>query len=162
MCVLLLLYFDTEIFQPARPRQPKSGSQIKLRRNTQRAHRTIIPVHRPGLNNTHDPASVPSSEGWSNKNGTGVTPGRGGLEPVSDATVSTMQYCPLRTLLHMQSCPGLCKNRPVDMYMTFFMCARKRACIYWTYTYVHHEYSRIFMIALPNGRTFPMSFMTCT
>jgi hypothetical protein len=33
---------------------------------------------------------------------------------VSDA----MQYCPLRTLLHMQSCPGLCKNRMADMYMT--------------------------------------------
>ena len=33
--------------------------------------------------------------------------------PVSDAVVSAMQYCPLRTLLYMQSCPGLCKNRPV-------------------------------------------------
>ena len=52
-----------------------------------------------------------------------------------------MQHCPLRTLLHMQSCP-LCKNRPVDMYLTVHlhvhvhvymctcMCARKRACMH--------------------------------
>ena len=31
-------------------------------------------------------------------------------------------YNPLRTLLHMQSCPGLCKNRPVGMYMTEHSC----------------------------------------
>ena len=49
------------------------------------------------------------------------------LVPMSDATVSAMQYCPLRKLLHMQSCPGLCKNR------TCKCCARKRACMHWTY-----------------------------
>ena len=49
-----------------------------------------------------------------------------------DAIVSDMQYCPIRTLLHMQSCPELCKNRPVDMYMTVHdcMCARKEAIVH--------------------------------
>ena len=28
------------------------------------------------------------------------------------------------TFAYMQSCPGLCKNRPVDMYMTVHVCAR--------------------------------------
>ena len=79
--------------------------------------------------------------------------------PVSDAIVSAIQYCPLRTLLHMQSGPGLCKNRPVDMYigghvhewtctwvdmyMTVYVCARvsERACT--QPTYMQHEYSPI-------------------
>ena len=36
---------------------------------------------------------------------------------MSGAIVCAMQYCPLLTLMHnfMQSCPGLCKNRPVDI-----------------------------------------------
>ena len=45
------------------------------------------------------------------------------------------------------------------------MCARqKRACMHWTYVaYMQHEYSRILWLQrIPNGRTFPMSFMTCT
>ena len=46
----------------------------------------------------------------------------------SDAIVSAMQYCPLQTLLHMQSCPELCKNR-----LSVQVCACKRACMHWTY-----------------------------
>ena len=51
-------------------------------------------------------------------------------QPVPDAIVSAMQYCPLRTCLYMQSCPGLCKNRLVDMWMTVHVCPRisERAC----------------------------------
>ena len=84
---------------------------------------------------------------------------------VSDAAVSAMQYRPLRTLLHMQTCPGLCKNRPADMYMTEHICARvsERACTEPMYNFVPHEYSRILWLQLiPKGRTFPRSFMTCT
>ena len=64
----------------------------------------------------------------------------------SDAIVSAIQYCQLRTLLHMQSCPVLCKNRPADMYMT--VCARvsERACTEPTY----HVF---FMIAANTQRT---------
>ena len=63
--------------------------------------------------------------------------------PVSDAIVSAMQYCPLRILLHMQSCPGrvrgYAKTCSVNMYMTV-MCARKRACMHWTYIHAANEY----------------------
>ena len=44
--------------------------------------------------------------------------------PVSDAIVSAMQYCPLRTLLHMHSSGG---------HVHDCTCARKRACMNWTY-----------------------------
>ena len=67
--------------------------------------------------------------------------------PVSDAIVSAMQYCPLRTLLHMQSCPGLCKNLPVAMYMNV-RAYSERTCT--EPTYMQHEYSR--MIAAKTQR----------
>ena len=76
--------------------------------------------------------------------------------PLSDAIVSAMQYCRLRTLLHMQSCPGLCKNRPVNMYTTgqcatVHVCARvsEHPC-----TKCSMNYSRFFYDAAnTNGRT---------
>ena len=75
-----------------------------------------------------------------------------------------MQHCPLRTLLHMQSCPGLCKNRPVKMYMTVYVhvcaCVRMHALnLRMCSMNIHVFYD---CSEYPNGRTFPMSFMTFT
>ena len=50
-----------------------------------------------------------------------------------------MQCCPLRRLLHiMQSCPGLCKNRPADMYVTVRV--SERACTEPTYSMNIHVF----------------------
>ena len=87
------------------------------------------------------------------------------LRHLSDAIVSAMQYCPLRTLLHMQSCPGLCKNRPADMYMTVRVCvlvsewhALNLRIIRSMNIHVFYDCSE-YQTA---DRTFRMSFMTCT
>ena len=53
--------------------------------------------------------------------------------------------------------PGLCKKRPADMHMTVHVCA-----LVSKPTYMQHEYYILCLQRIPNSRTFPMSFMTCT
>ena len=79
-----------------------------------------------------------------------------------------------QTQLHMQMCPGghnsimqqrpgghdcICKTvRRTWLQMQSYVL---RACMHWTN--MQHEYSRILWLQrILNGRTFPMSFMTCT
>jgi hypothetical protein len=104
----------------------------------------LFPRHREILSNTQPPYS----RSWRRQFGYGQ-------EPLSDAIVSTMHYCPLRTLLHMQSCPGLCKNRLEDMCMTVHVCASVHARNLRICSMIIH----VFMIAATTQR--PNMHLAC-
>ena len=87
----------------------------------------------------------------------------------SKATLSVSDNCVRHTILSTRDTfayaigPGLCKNCPVDMYMSVHVCARVSEGACTEPTYMQHEYSRILWLQqILKGRTFPMSLMTCT
>ena len=56
----------------------------------------------------------------------------------------------------MQSCPGLCKNRTVDVHDCTCMCARKRACIHWnTYLMCMNVHVFYYGSEYPTAEHFP-------